>query len=250
MSIHNLSVALASQIGVEISLCTKSYTALSQWRTSILNTLSWLQNTYATQIQALQKRKSDDICVQHYQQELEKNMPIIKEKQTLVHTLASLAEKKDNAYRIEPLTCPAWIDLSSDIRTIRSYASDLTAQLISATLIENILATGSINDLRQICEQSTQQWTTWTTTLSSLLSELTGQQQNHTQQAFSGQHTNTGSYQALPEDTNELIRTIYENNTHYIKAMEQSKEDINYRPLQRLYELFKEFHGDTTQFIK
>ena len=54
MSEHNLSVALASQIGVEVLLCTKSYDALAQDRSSISDLFSGLLISYQKQLLALQ----------------------------------------------------------------------------------------------------------------------------------------------------------------------------------------------------
>lgn len=78
MSAHNLSVALASQVGIEISICTKSYAALASERTSIEELASGLLMGYGRQQAMVNTLKTNDPkmmqCLQAYKNELAKNI--------------------------------------------------------------------------------------------------------------------------------------------------------------------------------
>ena len=78
MSSHNLSVALASQIGIEISICTRSYATLASGRTEIEDLASGLLASYGRQQSMVNTLQSNDPkitqCLQAYKNELTKNV--------------------------------------------------------------------------------------------------------------------------------------------------------------------------------
>lgn len=254
MSSHNLSVALASQIGVEVMLCTKSYDALANGRATISALTSWLKASYQSQLAAIADLTTNDEalmqCLSEYRQELTRNISDINETSTLLSKLTALSASRQRAYSNDPLQCPIGIDLYHDILSVRTYEQNLTELFQKNTLLENSIVTGNLIALQSACKSATDPSGTWEN-LINLLSSLSGDQQKLFQQTSTGAgNNNTGGYSPLPEDTQNIINDIYENNIKYIETMQQASQQKTYNPLQRLQELFKEFYGDTKQFIK
>ena len=70
------------------------------------------------------------------------------------------------------------------------------------------------------------------------------------QQPATGQSNNTGSYIQLPEDTQKIINDVYQSNIDYIDTMQQSVQSSDYKPIDRIKQLFNEFYGDLSEFIR
>lgn len=123
MSEHNLSVALASQIGIEITLCTTSYSALASGWSDILETTSGLLASYQRQQGILNTLKTNDPktaqCLAAYKNELLTNSAELTKRLPVFEKLSALAAAKNNAYAKSPLQCPLGIDLYDDIVTVR-----------------------------------------------------------------------------------------------------------------------------------
>lgn len=255
MSQHNLSVALASQIGVEVLLCTKTYDELSRWRNSISSLFSGLLLSYQNQYSALWVIAGNDTetiqCIAEYRQELANNIRQLKAAMPQFNKLATLSNSRQRAYSNSPLQCPLGVNLRDDIMIMRDYESDVKTLTLQNSLLENMFLTGTLDGIRQACETSSNTTGEDMINLEDMLSALTGsQEQSITSPTGTGASKNTGSYQTLPEDTQKIINDIYQNNIQYIQTMQQTKANDNYNPLERLQELFKEFYGDTKEFIK
>ena len=251
MSEHNLRVALASQIGVEVLVCTKSYDALARGWNSISALFSWLQESYVRQIALIAGLTGNSAtlqCLTEYRQTLRDNINEMNASMPTVAKLTALSTSRQRAYTTDPLQCPIGIDLYDDIVATRDYEADLTALAAENSLLENIFRTGTLSAIEEACQSAANG--SWTHNLQEMLSVLTGdQQQVYPQGTLSGT-SNTWSYITLPEATQSIIHDIYQNNMRYIDTMQQAEQDTNYRPLQRLQQLFKEFYGDTKEFIQ
>lgn len=250
MSEHNLSVALASQIGVEVLLCTKSYDALAESRKNIGSLYSGLILSYQDQMAALASLSGNaelQQCISTYRQQLTTNISTIAAAHETIEKMTAISASRQRTYALQPLQCPVGIDLYQDILNVRSYEADLTLLSMNNSFLANIFATGNLSEITQACQSATSESGSGTN-LQQLLSELTGS--NQTFQSGSTSTSNSGSYIELPEDTQKIISDIYKKNVQYINTMQQSQINHNYNPLQRLQQLFKEFYGDTKEFIK
>ncbi len=256
MSTHNLSVALASQIGVEVLVCTKSYDALAQSRQNVSTLFSGLIQTYTNQLSYLSTLTGNDEnffqCISAYRQQLNTNISQINQHFPTINKLNALSTSRQRTYNTSPLQCPLGIDLRQDIIDVRTYEQETNELLSSNQHIENMLATGSLQTIQEICQTATseQEWSGHS--LDDLLSVFTGSQQQLMQQPpqTTWANSNTGSFTQLPEETRNIINDIYENNTKYIDLMQQTKQDKSYNPLRRIQQLFQEFYGDTEEFTR
>lgn len=251
MSQHNLSVALASQIGVEVLLCTKSYDALAQGRQNISFLFSWVRASYQRQLTLLGSLNTNDQalsqCLATYRQTLMSNIQSIDTNKPMLEKLTSIATSRQKAYTSDPLQCPIGIDLKNDIITVRGFESQVKELALTNSVLENLFLTGNLTNIQEACQAATQG--TGGNNLEDLLSAFTGTNQE-LYKPSTGNTTNTWSYQDLPEDTQKIINDIYQKNIQYIQTMQTAEQNNNYRPLQRLQQLFKEFYGDTSEFIK
>ncbi len=249
MSDHNLTVALASQVGVEVLICTKSYDAFADGWNNVLVLYSGLIESYRRQIRLIDglTGSSTNQCLIQYSQSIANNIANANEQMPLINRLALISTLKKKAYNAEPLQCPIGVDLYDDILALREYEANAKLLTLQNSLLENAFATGSVEDITKACESA--QNFSWqsNTDLNNLLDQLTGSTE---QNSFTWQTTNTGSYEQLPADTQSSIDDIYQNNIQYIETMQKTQQDNSYRPLQRLQELFQEFYGDKGQFIK
>lgn len=145
MSSHNLSVALASQIGVEVLLCTKSYDALATSWNGISASYSGLLASYQKQlilIEALTGSNTElQQCLTNYRQQITKTMQDILSQFSFIEKMVAISSSRQRTYASKPLQCPIGIDLYTDIVSLRGYESDLQSQVIRNSLMESALTT-------------------------------------------------------------------------------------------------------------
>lgn len=248
---HNLSVALASQIGVEVLICTKSYDTLAESRRTINALFSGLQASYTRQIGLIDSLTGNNTeimqCLSEYRWDLTQKLRQLRDTMPTVTKLSALASSRQRAYSSDPLQCPIWLDLYNDITQTRSYQTDLEGIAFENTALENIIATGSMSDIQSICTDSASGSDEMT--LEDLLSAFTWAQQLM-QPPATGQNNTTWSYIELPDDTQKIINDVYQNNINYIDTMQASLQSQDYQPVNRIKQLFMEFYGDLSQFIR
>lgn len=248
MSKHNVSVALAAQIGVEVKICTENYRFFADTRWDIEDILSALQESYQDQLTLLSTEQSNQ-CIREYRAQLSGYVATLPEKIALSMTMNIWATEKKNKYMLEPLQCPMNINMYDEIVSLRSYHDELQVAAEKDAVVRTMIISGNMIDLVALCESSSSGENNQSS-VGDLLSALTGSQELLEEGENIDTTSMTGSYELLPEDTQELVNDIYQKNIQYIQTMQQTQQDNNYRPLKRLQELFKEFYWDTQQFLK
>ncbi len=128
-----------------------------------------------------------------------------------------------------------------EIVSLRSYHDELQVAAEKDAVVRTMIISGNMIDLVALCESSSSGENNQSS-VGDLLSALTGSQELLEEGENIDTTSMTGSYELLPEDTQELVNDIYQKNIQYIQTMQQTQQDNNYRPLKRLQELFKEFY--------
>lgn len=249
MSKHNISVALAAQIGVEVKICSENYHFFADTWWEIKDILTSMQESYTEQLTALDKNIHSNQCVEQYKQKLSGYIAQMPEKIALSTKMNIAADAKRHTYEREPLQCPMRTDIYDEVISLRQYHDELKIALAKDSLVKEILMSGNMSDFITLCENNST-GNNQQNFIGDLLSALTWNKETFEENEDTNKTTLTGSYESLPDDTQNLVNDIYQQNIQYIQTMQQTQQDNNYRPLQRLQELFKEFYGDTTEFLK